>query len=59
VTVQLQYEAPAGRAGALAAALLGRSPSQTSREDLRRFKQLLEAGEIARALPSSSPGGAQ
>jgi uncharacterized membrane protein len=59
VTVHLQYEAPAGRAGALAAALLGRSPSQTIREDLRRFKQLLEAGEIARALPSSSPGGAQ
>ena len=60
VTVHLQYEAPAGRAGALAATLLGRSPSQMIREDLRRFKQLLEAGEIARALPpSSSYGGAK
>ena len=60
VTVHLQYEAPAGRAGEVAATLLGRSPSQTIREDLRRFKQLLEAGEIARALPpSSSPGGAK
>jgi uncharacterized membrane protein len=57
VTVRLQYEAPAGRAGELAAALLGRAPSQTLREDLRRFKQLLEAGEIARARPSSPPPG--
>jgi uncharacterized membrane protein len=60
VTVHLQYDAPAGRAGALAAALLGRSPSQMIREDLRRFKQLLEAGEIARALPPSlTSGGAK
>lgn len=60
VTVHLQYEAPAGRAGEVAATLLGRSPSQTIREDLRRFKQLLEAGEIARVLPtSSSAEGAQ
>ena len=30
-------------------ALFGREPSQTIREDLRRLKQLLEAGEIAKA----------
>jgi uncharacterized membrane protein len=53
LTVHIQYAAPAGRAGALVASLLGREPSQTVREDLRRFKQLLEAGEIARALESS------
>jgi uncharacterized membrane protein len=49
ITVHLQYAPPAGRAGALVAALFGREPSQTIREDLRHFKQLLEAGETPRA----------
>lgn len=49
VRVHLQYAPPAGRAGALIASLFGREPSQTIREDLRHFKQLLEAGEIPRA----------
>lgn len=49
VSVHLQYAPPAGKAGALVASLFGREPSQTIREDLRRFKQLLEAGEIPRA----------
>jgi uncharacterized membrane protein len=49
VSVHLQYGPPAGKAGALAAALFGREPSQMIREDLRHFKQLLEAGEIPRA----------
>jgi uncharacterized membrane protein len=49
VSVHLQYEPPGRRAGALLASMLGREPSQTIREDLRRVKQLLEAGEIARA----------
>jgi uncharacterized membrane protein len=50
LTVHLQYAPPAGRAGALMAAQFGRAPSQTIREDLRRLKQLLEAGEVARAV---------
>ena len=49
VTMTLQYEPPAGRFGALVASAFGREPSQTIREDLRRLKQLLEAGEIAKA----------
>jgi uncharacterized membrane protein len=49
VTVNLQYAAPAGPLGAWIATIFGREPSQTIREDLRRFKQLLEAGEVARA----------
>jgi uncharacterized membrane protein len=49
VSVHLQYAAPAGQAGALLASLFGREPSQIIREDLRHFKQLLEAGEIPRA----------
>ena len=51
VSVHLQYVPPAGRIGAVVAAMLGREPSQMIREDLRRFKQLLEAGEVARATP--------
>jgi len=50
LSVNLQYEPPAGRAGALIAGMFGREPSQTIREDLRRVKQLLEAGEIAYAV---------
>lgn len=49
VSVHLQYAPPAGKAGARVASLFGREPSQTIREDLRRFKQLLEAGEVPRA----------
>jgi uncharacterized membrane protein len=53
VSVHLQYAPPAGKAGAFLASLFGREPSQTIREDLRRFKQLLEAGEIARAVATA------
>jgi uncharacterized membrane protein len=49
LTVTLQYEPPAGQFGKLVASAFGREPSQTIREDLRRLKQLLEAGEIAKA----------
>lgn len=53
VSVNLQYAPPAGRAGALVASLFGREPAQTIREDLRRFKQLLETGEIPRAAATA------
>jgi uncharacterized membrane protein len=43
VTVHLQYAPPAGKVGALVAALFGREPSQTIRADLRQFKKLLES----------------
>jgi uncharacterized membrane protein len=46
ITVNLQYAPPAGKAGALVAAMFGRAPSQTVREDLRMLKQRMEAGEI-------------
>ena len=48
LTVHLQYAPPAGRFGALVRHGLRPRASQTIREDLRRLKQLLEAGEIAR-----------
>jgi uncharacterized membrane protein len=47
VKVVLKYDPPAGKAGALVARLLGEAPEQQIQEELRRFKQLMEAGEIA------------
>jgi uncharacterized membrane protein len=47
VKINLQYDPPAGKAGAGLAWLLGYDPSQTIHEDLRRFKQLMETGELA------------
>jgi uncharacterized membrane protein len=46
VRVRLQYDPPAGKPGATVAWLLGHEPSKTIREDLRRFKQLMETGEV-------------
>jgi uncharacterized membrane protein len=46
VHVRLQYEPPAGKIGAAVARMLGTEPAHTIREDLRRFKSLMEAGEI-------------
>ena len=43
VTVHLQYNPPGGKLGAAVAKLFGEEPNQTIREDLRRFKQLMEA----------------
>jgi uncharacterized membrane protein len=46
VRVRLQYHPPAGKLGAAVAWMFGEEPSQTIQEDLRRFKRLMEAGEI-------------
>jgi uncharacterized membrane protein len=46
VTVALTYHNPAGKVGSAFAKLLGREPEIQVREDLRRFKSLMEAGEI-------------
>jgi len=46
VIVEVQYVAPAGILGAFAAKMWGKEPSQQINEDLRRFKQMVEAGEI-------------
>lgn len=46
VRVHLQYNPPAGRLGAAVARLFGEEPHMQIREDLRRFKQLIETGEI-------------
>jgi uncharacterized membrane protein len=45
VRVVLSYDPPAGKVGAAVAKLLGEDPEQQVEEDLRRFKQVMEAVE--------------
>jgi uncharacterized membrane protein len=50
VKVVVEYLPPAGPAGRVGAALgtlIGRSPAEEVKADLRRFKQLMETGEVA------------
>jgi uncharacterized membrane protein len=53
VRVVLHYDVPGGRIGRAVAKLLGEEPGQQVRDDLRRFKQVLETGDVVRtdALP--------
>jgi uncharacterized membrane protein len=55
VRVSLKYNPPGGKVGAGIASLLGSSVEQEIEEDMRRFKQVMEAGEIAttRGQPSA------
>jgi uncharacterized membrane protein len=54
VYVRLEYKAPGGSAGAALARLLGEEPDVQIREDLRRFKALLETGDIITVEGQSS-----
>lgn len=47
VTATIAYEPPAGRLGQLVAKLFQEDPKIQARRDLRRFKQVLETGEVA------------
>jgi uncharacterized membrane protein len=47
VKVELHYKPPAGALGKALAQLFGESPEKQIHVDLHRFKQLMEAGEIA------------
>jgi uncharacterized membrane protein len=49
VTVTIAYDPPAGGIGRLVAKLFHREPKIQARQDLRRFKQLMETGEIPTA----------
>jgi len=54
VKVVLSYDPPAGRVGSLLAKLFGEEPDQQVREDLRHFKEIMEAGEIPTTKGQSS-----
>ncbi|HEX3950200.1 MAG TPA: SRPBCC family protein [Steroidobacteraceae bacterium] len=51
VTVTLVYDPPGGSVGKIIAKLFQKEPKVQARQDLRRFKQLMETGEIATARP--------
>jgi uncharacterized membrane protein len=46
VTVEMRYMPPGGSFTAAVAKLIGYAPEQQLQEDLRRFKQLMETGQI-------------
>jgi uncharacterized membrane protein len=56
VIVELSYEPPGGRLGALIAKLFGEEPSQQVKGDLRRLKQIIELGEIVHSDASIHRG---
>jgi uncharacterized membrane protein len=51
VRVTLVYDPPGGATGRLIAKLFRKEPKIQARQDLRRFKQLMETGEISTAQP--------
>lgn len=54
IQLVMTYDPPAGAVGKLVAKLFQREPSIQARRDLRRFKQLLETGEVTvNASPSA------
>jgi uncharacterized membrane protein len=55
VSATIAYDPPAGALGKTVAKLFGREPKMQARQDLRRFKQLMETGEISNSHP---PGAA-
>jgi uncharacterized membrane protein len=55
VRVHLRYSIPMGRAGQAFARLFGEEPHQQVEDDLRRFKQVMETGEVVRS--DGSPEG--
>jgi uncharacterized membrane protein len=56
VRVEMDYTPPVGRAAVAVAKLMGEAPDQQVRDDLRRFKQMMEIGEVVRS--EGSPEGA-
>lgn len=54
VRLTLRYSPPAGLAGRAIAKFLQREPNVQARRDLRRFKQLMETGEVT---TNASPSG--
>jgi len=55
VHVEIEYLPPGGAAGRLIAKLFGEEPGQQVAGDLRRFKQVMETGEVV--LSEGSPQG--
>jgi len=55
VRVLIKYDPPGGKLGAAVAKFSAENPDIQVREDLRRFKQLMEAGESPVGRPAEGP----
>ncbi|HEX2053542.1 MAG TPA: SRPBCC family protein [Actinomycetota bacterium] len=55
VIVEIDYQLPGGAIGDSVARMFGEEPQQQMKDDLRRFKQVLETGEVVRS--EGSPEG--
>jgi uncharacterized membrane protein len=55
VRAVLSYEPPMGFLGKAVATLTQKEPQITSTRDLRRFKQLMETGEVSTSSPPNPP----
>jgi uncharacterized membrane protein len=56
IRVELEYTPPGGIIGANIAKLFGKEPGRQVEEELRKLKQILETGEVARSDSSIFPG---
>jgi uncharacterized membrane protein len=56
VQLEVSYDPPAGAVGVTIAKLLGQEPSQQVDGDLRRFKQVMETGEVVHSDASIHRG---
>jgi uncharacterized membrane protein len=56
VTVEMQYAPPGGQVGAALLKLFRKEPGQQVIDDLRRFKQVMEIGEVVQSDASIAPG---
>ena len=57
--VRIEYNPPAGALGATVAKLFGEEPGQQITDDLRRFKAIMEAGEVPTVEGQPRGGGKQ
>jgi uncharacterized membrane protein len=56
VHVELRYQPPGGKLASLIAKLFGEEPDQQVKGDLRRFKQVMETGEVVHSDASIHEG---
>jgi uncharacterized membrane protein len=49
IHLELEYEVTGGAVGAAVKKVIGDEPLQMAKDDLRRFKQLVEVGEVVRS----------
>jgi len=58
VKVSMQYNPPAGQLGEWIARMFGENPKTTIREDLQRFKELMETGNVVTKTSNKRRSGA-